>query len=111
VIGDGQILGALAGLLLGIADGAGEAAFQGIIALVAELLLPTTGIICGRKKKDVDRIYIFHDNNVTNPRRKICNETAAKTFDSPLCISIKNKSWQQTFCEMLSKSPDDLWAD
>lgn len=51
MIGDGQILGALAGLLLGIADGAGEAAFQGIIALVAELLLPTTGIICGRKKK------------------------------------------------------------
>lgn len=45
VIGDGQILGALAGLLLGIANGAGEAAFQSIIALVAELLLPAAGII------------------------------------------------------------------
>lgn len=50
VIGDGQILGALAGLLLGIAYGAGETAFQGVIALVAELLLPAAGIICVKKR-------------------------------------------------------------
>jgi len=58
VIGDGQILGALAGLLLGIANGAGEAAFQSIIALVAELLLPAAGIIYQRKKNTVKRIWL-----------------------------------------------------
>lgn len=46
MIGDLQILGALAGLLLGIAYGAGKAAFQGILALVTELFLATAGIIC-----------------------------------------------------------------
>lgn len=46
VIGHRQILGALAGLLLGITNGTGKTALQGILALVAKLLLSSTGIIC-----------------------------------------------------------------
>lgn len=51
MIGHRQILGALAGLLLGITNGPGKTALQGILALVAELFLSSTGIIC----KEQDR--------------------------------------------------------
>lgn len=46
VIGDLQILGALAGLLFGIAYRAGKTTFQCILALVTKLFRATTGIIC-----------------------------------------------------------------
>lgn len=55
VIGHRQILGALAGLLLGITNGPGKAALQGILALVAELLLPSTGIICKEQERECVR--------------------------------------------------------
>lgn len=52
VIGHRQILGALAGLLLGITNGPGKTALQGILALVAELLLSSTGIICKERDRE-----------------------------------------------------------
>lgn len=51
VIGHMQIFGALAGLLLGITDGPRKTALQGILALVAKLLLSSTGIICKEQER------------------------------------------------------------
>lgn len=105
VIGDGQILGTLAGLLLGIAYGAREAALQGIIALVAELLLASAGIIC---KKSI--LVSKKTKNVTNPRRKICNEKL-----SPISIQKQSrKKVTQSVCFsfflfLFPKIPQRLW--
>lgn len=55
VIGHMQIFGALAGLLLGITDGPRKTALQGILALVAKLLLSSTGIICKEQERERER--------------------------------------------------------
>lgn len=79
MIGHRQILGALAGLLLGITNGPGKTALQGILALVAELFLSSTGIICKEKdrksgsERETD-VVLTHVPR-PNPQREIYNET------------------------------------
>lgn len=79
MIGHRQILGALAGLLLGITNGPGKTALQGILALVAELLLSSTGIICKEQdrgsgsERETD-VVLTHVPR-PNPQRQIYNET------------------------------------
>lgn len=83
MIGHRQILGALAGLLLGITNGPGKTALQGILALVAELFLSSTGIICKEQdRKTVKEWESEKETNVVlthvprpNPQREIYNET------------------------------------
>lgn len=79
MIGHRQILGALAGLLLGITNGPGKTALQGILALVAELLLSPTGIICKEKDRESGSeretdVVLTHVPR-PNPQRQIYNET------------------------------------
>lgn len=79
MIGHRQILGALAGLLLGITNGPGKTALQGILALVAKLLLSSTGIICKEKDREsgIERetyVVLTHVPR-PNPQREIYNET------------------------------------
>lgn len=80
MIGHRQILGALAGLLLGITNGTGKTALQGILALVAKLLLSSTSIIC-KIEKERERVSVRETHVVLthvpwpNPQRQIYNET------------------------------------
>lgn len=81
MIGHRQILGALAGLLLGITNGPGKTALQGILALVAKLLLSSTGIICKEQEREREWESEKETNVVLthvprpNPQREIYNET------------------------------------
>lgn len=80
VIGHMQIFGALAGLLLGITNGARKTALQSILALVAKLFLSSTGIICKEQERESVResktsVALTHVPQ-PNPQRQIYNETA-----------------------------------